>query len=494
MTINSDDYLVGLVKELVKLPSETEWVEFKKDNNNPELIGKYISGLANTSALLGKTKAYVLWGISDDDHEIIGTNFKPETLKVKGEEIENWLLRLLKPKINFKFFSVSIKSKYVVVLEIEPAVKHPVKFMNQEYIRIGSYNKNMNEFPEKERALWRALEKIPFEKVIARENVSNDDIMRLLDYPTYFELLNLNLPDGHKAILDVLESDGLINKCLAGGYNITNLGAILFAKNINDFPNLKRKALRVIQYKGKNRIETQREQVGTRGYASGFEGLIDFITALIPSNEFIGKAIRSDTPMYPDIAIRELVANALIHQDFFETGTGPMIEIFDDRMEITNPGKPLVSVERFLDTAPKSRNESLASIMRRFGICEERGSGIDKVVFHTELFQLPAPLFEVPENSTRTVLFSHKDIEEMDREDRIRACYLHACLQYVQREKMTNKTLRDRFGLDGSKGSMVSRIITAALDSGLIIQRSTSKSKRDTTYVPFWSSSRELND
>jgi hypothetical protein len=100
--------------------------------------------------------------------------------------------------------------------------------------------------------------------------------------------------------------------------------------------------------------------------------------------------------MFPELAVRELVANALIHQDLFVTGAGPMVEIFDDRIEITNPGEPLVDTQRFVDTPLKSRNEGLASLMRRFRICEERGSGIDKVVQQVELFQLPAPLFERP--------------------------------------------------------------------------------------------------
>ncbi len=89
---------------------------------------------------------------------------------------------------------------------------------------------------------------------------------------------------------------------------------------------------------------------------------------------------------YPELAIRELVANALIHQDFFISGAGPMVEIFENRIEITNPGSPLVSTARFIDTPPRSRNETLASMMRRFGICEERGSGIDKVITQVELY------------------------------------------------------------------------------------------------------------
>ena len=102
-----------------------------------------------------------------------------------------------------------------------------------------------------------------------------------------------------------------------------------------------------------------------RWYAVGFEGLVDYISANLPVNEEIGKALRKEIPMYPPIAIREFVANALIHQDFSIGGSSPMMEIFANRMEITNPGKPLIDVFRFIDHTPISRNEKLASL------CEE---------------------------------------------------------------------------------------------------------------------------
>lgn len=81
-----------------------------------------------------------------------------------------------------------------------------------------------------------------------------------------------------------------------------------------------------------------RERCFIRGYANGFEEMISHMNAVVPSNEVITRALRQAVPMYPEIAIRELVANALIHQDFFIGGTGPMVEIFSDRIEITNPG------------------------------------------------------------------------------------------------------------------------------------------------------------
>jgi predicted HTH transcriptional regulator len=278
----------------------------------------------------------------------------------------------------------------------------------------------------------------------------------------------------------------LIRRSDAGGWDITNLGAVLFAKRLDAFHPLRRKAVRVVQYRGTGRTETLREQAGGKGYACGFEGLIGYINGLLPANEVIGEALRKSVPMFPELAVRELVANALIHQDFFVTGAGPMVEIFDDRIEITNPGEPLVDTQRFVDTPPRSRNETLASLMRRFRICEERGSGIDKVVFQVELFQLPAPLFEKPEGFTRTVLFSHKPLSAMDRAERVRACYLHACLRYVMRQPMTNTSVRERFGIAEKNASVASRLLNEAIEAGRIVVEDPAAGTRARSYLPFW--------
>ena len=190
--------------------------------------------------------------------------------------------------------------------------------------------------------------------------------------------------------------------------------------------------------------------------------------------------------MYPELAVRELVANALIHQDFLVTGAGPTVEIFNDRIEITNPGEPLVDTQRFVDNPPWSRNEALASLMRRFGICEERGSGIDKVVFQAEFYQLPAPLFEAPKGFTRAVLFAPKTVASMDKTERVRACYLHACLKRVMQDYLTNASLRERFGIKANNRAIVSRYIREAVDTGMIKAFDEYAGKKMMKYIPFW--------
>ncbi len=483
----SNDYLICLLKELRSLSKETEWVEFKHNYAQHDEMGEYISALANSAALTGKAAGYLVWGIDAENHDVLGTSFRPQKYKIGNEELENWLLKLLTPKINFNFYKLQIEKRVVIILVIERASKHPVQFKGKEFIRVGSYKKPLKDFSEKERELWHIFDMTPFEELDAAENMSPDDVLRLLDYPAYFELLRQPLPDNKKGILERLMSDNMILRNDAGNYNTKNLGAILFAKKLDDFKVLKRKAVRVVVYKGTTKIETVKEQMGAKGYAAGFEGLVEFVNSLIPRNEVIGKALRKDVPMYPEIAVRELVANMLIHQDFFMRGTGPMIEIFSDRIEITNPGKPLVKTERFLDNPPKSRNEALASFMRRIGVCEERGSGVDKVVFETEFYQLPAPLFEVVGDSMRVVLFAHRPWPKMHRKDRVRATYLHACLKHVQRDYLTNSSLRERFGIPKQNSAIVSRTIKEAIeDKAIKLADPESESKRHARYVPIW--------
>jgi ATP-dependent DNA helicase RecG len=217
-----------------------------------------------------------------------------------------------------------------------------------------------------------------------------------------------------------------------------------------------------------------------------WQGLIDYLKTLLPSNEEIGKAFRKEVPMYPELAIRELVANAIIHQDFGLSGTGPMIELFDNRLEITNPGVPLVDTQRFLDSPPQSRNEALASFMRRINVCEERGSGVDKVISQVEVYQLPAPIFEKTERHTRVVLFTYKDFKDMESEDRIRACYQHCCLKYVNRAPMNNTSLRERFRIDEGNSEMASRVIKQAVEAKLIRLYDPNANRKAYRYVPYW--------
>lgn len=476
-----------LIADLLALGGENEWIEFKSDYCEAEEIGEYLSALSNSAALHKKEKAYLVFGVDNASHQIVGTSFNHRQAKVGNEELENWLSRSLSSSLDFRITALNHNGKPLIVFEIPPALHTPVRFQDHEYIRIGSYKKKLKDYPEKERVLWSLLSKKSFEKGISLSNIEPEQVLSLIDYPNFFDLLNQHLPDNRQGILERLEKEKIIIVRHGGLYDVTNLGAILFAKDLDKFEHLARKAVRVIIYKGTSRVETVKELMGNRGYAVGFNGLISYMIDQLPQNEEIGRALRREVKMYPEIAIRELVANALIHQDFMQTGTGPTIEIFQERIEITNPGTPLIDTLRFIDEPPQSRNESLASLMRRLNICEERGSGIDKVVFNAELFQLPAPDFVVTENHTKSILYSYRKLSEMDKKDRIRACYQHACLCWVSHAQMTNTSLRKRFAIDEKNYAMASRIISDSIKAGLIKSAEPeNKSRKHAKYVPFW--------
>ncbi len=482
------NHLEKLLIELTRLTEETEWVEFKINKWSPEDIGKYISAISNSSALHGRETGYIVWGVENSKHTIIGTTFKPRQEKVGNEALENWLVHWLYPRIDFRIHEFNHNGKQVVIFEIPRAIHTPVRFKDCEYIRIGSYTKKLRDHPEKERSLWHILDPLPFEDSIALTNLTVDQVLSLIDYPAFFDVNNLNLPDNSNGIIEQLKKDGVIkDHGVNKKYDIKNLGAILYAKDLRNFDRLARKTIRVIQYRNSTRLETIKEQEGRKGYAIGFEGLIEYINDRLPQNEEIQKALRKEVKVYPEIAVRELVANTLIHQDFTMRGTGPTVEIFNDRIEITNPGTPLIDTMRFIDSPPVSRNEKLASKMRYLNICEERGSGIDKVITYVELFQLPPPDFQVINNHTKAILFALKQFSDMDTPDRIRACYQHAVLCWVSNKNMTNSSLRKRFGIAKENSAIVSRIIKDTCKAGLIKPvNPESTSRKHARYIPFW--------
>ena len=186
------------------------------------------------------------------------------------------------------------------------------------------------------------------------------------------------------------------------------------------------------------------------------------------------------------MVIRELLANALIHQDFTVGGASVMVEIYSNRVEISSPGEPIVPIKHFID-GYQSRNERLADLMRRMGICEEKSSGIDRVVQAAEDYQLPAPNFIKGHQRTIATIYGPKPFKEMDRNDRIRACYQHCCLKYVMSEQITNRSLRERFHLPESKRNtaITTQIILATIKAELIkpYQKASRKSAR---YLPSW--------
>ena len=288
-----------LVEELRKLPNETQWLEFKHNNYEPTMIGQDISALANGAALCEKSCAYMLWGVDDKTHEIVGTDYDLQTVKKGNQELENWLRSLLSRNADFEFHKVKMDAGNVGVLIIYRAANQTVMFEKVDYIRVGSYTKKLNEYPALQAQLWDRIRNTRFEERYAKQDMELADALRLLDFAIYFDICNIPQPTDNNGVAHYMMEEGVIVRQDNGLYAITNLGAILLAKRISDFPRISRKAIRVVQYQGNSRLNMLKEDVAGKGYVVGFEGVIKFIEALIPTQEFIVGALREKKAAYP---------------------------------------------------------------------------------------------------------------------------------------------------------------------------------------------------
>jgi ATP-dependent DNA helicase RecG len=465
------------LEEWLLAPTETERLEFKQATqqyDSTKLL-KYCVALANEGG------GYIVLGVTDKrPRQVVGSQAwsTAEALnKIKAHILQ---------KLRFRVDITELQhpNGRVLVFAVPPRpVGQALEYEGTYLMRVGEELQPMT--PDRLKQIFAEDQEDWFSQP-ARLDASPDDVIALLDTQTYFELLKVPYPTTRDAVLERLQSQDLI-KQTTQGWTINNLAAIVLAKKLDAFSlALARKAPRVVIYEGINKLQTRDDKMGNRGYAVSFEKLVSFVHSAAPQNRFIEEAVRQEVKMFPIQALRELIANALVHQDFLATGASVMIEMYSDRVEISNPGLPPIPVDRFIDEY-RSRNEQLADLMRRFGICEEKGSGIDKVVSAAEVYQLPAPDFRVGETRTTTVLFAYQTFDDMSKSDRIRACYQHCCLLYVSNRQMSNQTLRERFHLSESKTATVSLIIGATKEAGLIkTDDSESTSTRYARYLPFW--------
>ena len=477
--------LRDLVDYLVSLSNEKEWLEFKVNNSKPEVIGERLSALSNSACLLDEPYGYLVYGIEDKNHEIVGTKFNVKSERNGNEDLEMWLLNRLNPRIDIEAAEFDYApGKHISIFRIPAAVNRPVTFLNEAYVRVNTCTKKLSQYPEKEAKIWRNVPKVSFEVGIAKSSVTSADVLALLSTERYFDLLKLPYPTTREAVLDKFASEKYIVPSGAQ-WHITNLGAMLFAKNLSDFDGLNRKAIRVVTYKGKSKLDTLKDEFFMQGYAISIERAIHWIGSQLPTKELIGAALRENESAYPEKSIREIAENMVIHQDFDIQGF-PTVEIFEDRVEFTNSGTPLIEVDRFIDEY-QSRNDLLSDNLRRLGFCEEKGSGMDKAVMSNELFLLPALSIRVQENRTVVIMYARKSWADTNRLERLQACYQHACVKYVSNESMTNQSLRIRFNIEEQNASMVSRIIKEAIKEGLIKEEETgSNSRKFKKYIPYW--------
>jgi predicted HTH transcriptional regulator len=474
-----------LEKSLGKVPSELNEIDWKSDLSPKNYkLCQHISAFANMPG-----GGFLAFGIDNKTATIIGVN------KLNADNIVERLASLCRdgvnPLVKIDHSIETFRGEELLFVYIQESAIKPVhiagKTIEDSFIRSGGTTRKASR--QEVGALMLNSKSPTWEELHASKLVTELEVVTLLEYDKILELLGKPVPTDIKEVLKWLKDEKMLVDVDGKGYYITNFGATAAAKDLNKFDGLARKSVRLIKYEGKNKAGASKEFPGRKGYAVGFEPLINFIQGLLQDSEVIKNALRVDTSIYPEVALRELIANILIHQDFTIRGSGPMIEIFDDRIVFSNPGKLLPSkkIDRLIRTTPESRNEVLASAFRRYNICEERGSGFEKAVIAIELYGLPPLKFEELQNSFQVTMYAPRKYGDMTNDERIEACYQHSIIEYFGNDGFSNTTLRNRFGMHEKQASQISLLIKDAMDVGKIKPKDPDNvSKKFSLYVPYW--------
>lgn len=478
----TDENAKRLLMALLSYRDENEWLEFKANNTSPEVMGERLSALSNMAALLNRSFGYLVYGV-DEGRNIVGT-----TLRIKGETVGNqtmkiWLENLIEPRLSTAFIDVTVDDKRVVIARIPAAKSRPTCFKGVAYCRVGSTTPKLSSRPDIEEELLKLLHYQSEEERIVAQDCSEDDVFAKLDLSAYYAILRQIMPQKSEMVRKFVE-EGFLRLEDHGDYSITLLGALCFARDFDDFPSLSKRAIRFVSYDGVDRLHGNDEIVFKKGYAIIFNDVISSIIHHYRTERF-AQAIRVNVDPYSEIALREAVANMMIHGDLSAMGSGPLIEAFSNRIEFSNPGSLRFDPDRILDVSPDARNHDLADFMHCIGIGDERGSGYDKMLLEAERLGAPSPLVETNSAGVRVVLLPPTSYEEESVLDICRDIYFHCCLRYLNRTPMTNASVRARYGLGNEKTVEISKLIKSLVNQHRI-KPIPNSSRKKMEYIPIW--------
>ena len=465
------------------VPHEINELDWKSAlSSNKERLVEHLIAFANHP-----NGGCLVFGVADDGGHLVGVT------QEQTQEIITKLANLgrdaVEPALILDHAVIDVDGTPLLFVHIREQTNKPVhrrgKSIEEAWIRSGGSTRKASRTEIGSLMLHSQAPR--WEELRASSIKTANEAITSLDLATIAKLLQRPLPEEQGELMRWLTDESMVEPD-GNGYYITNFGGVAAARELVEFDTLSRKRIRVIRYRGTNKVETIDELLGHKGYAVGFEGLIGYLKRVLPHSEVIQQSLREQVSVYPEIALRELIANALIHQDFTVTGAGPTIEIFDDRITFTNPGTLLPSKrpDRLIGTTPESRNELLASKFRLCRICEERGTGFQKVVSAVELFGMPPVLFTPLENSFQVTLYAPRKFAEMSQGERIEACYQHAVLQYYSSQTLTNTTLRTRFKVSERQRNQITNLISDAVGAGRIKRKDDSSGNKFAEYLPYW--------
>ncbi len=470
-----------LEKSLSPLPRELNELDWKAATAKSERMGRHLSAFANYSG-----GGFLVYGVSDEG-DVLGVD--TEKADLFSSQIANWARDLVEPEARTHIFPFEFRGKVLLGVFIEEAFDKPVHLKNRiledSYLRAGGHSRQMTRDEIRQSMMSSRHQR--FEEMPATLPMQIADVWE--QYFDFSEFLKRTRFDSQEQ--DRIHEHLFAHKLLArinGKYHPTNLGVIICAKDFSKLPSYERFSVRITEYADKTKLQAKKDLTISAGISLSLDSIVKTVVDILPHSEIIKNATKHLASVIPPIALRELIINSVMHRDFTKTNSFITIELFSDRIEITNPGGllPDISVDRLIDHPSVCRNEVLSDCMRKIGLAEERGSGVDNALIAIELWGLPPVIFESERDYFKAVILMPRTFNEMSKDERITAAYQHACLNKLMNKKTTNSSLRERFKFTSDETTKVGRLIADALDSGKIKLANPNVSRRDFHYVPYW--------
>lgn len=400
--------------ELLALPTETEWVEFKLNNEKPEEIGEYLSALSNGAALHGKPFGYIVWGIEDGTRRILGTTFQPRRAKVGNEALENWLLRLLTPRIDLTIHEFERDGLPLVLWEVQAANSTPVRFQSDAFIRVGSYKKKLKDFSEKERRLWQLLSGTQQDwsaQIVEAASLDDLDPEALHFARTQYRVKHPQ----HANEVDSWDDVTFLNKakaCIGG--KVTHAALILLGKD--ESSHLLAPAVAQLSWilRNETNVEQDYEHFGLPLILSS-DRILQKVRNLTIRHLPIGTLFPQEVSQYDPWVMRETLHNCIAHQDYTLHGRISLVET-PDSLLFTNMGTFIPgTVEDMIrsDSPPAIyRNKFLADAMVNLNMIDTIGSGIKKMFMAQRQRNFPMPDFDLSKTNQVSVKLTGRILDE----------------------------------------------------------------------------------
>lgn len=402
------------VRTVLDLPTETEWVEFKHNNDNPQEIGEYISAISNGAALHGKRSGYIVWGVEDGTHAVVGTTFRPKQAKKGNENLESWLLHQLNPRIDFTIHEFDHHGAHIVLFEIQAANSAPVRFGSEEFIRVGSYKKKLKDYPEKERQLWRTLSASPEDW--SAQLVEGASLSDLDPEAMAFARAQYRQKHPHQAAeAEKWDDATFLNKAkLSVRGKITRTGLLLLGKA--EAAHLLSPAQARITWvlRDTQKLEMDYQHLDPPFLLAG-DKVLQKIRNLTVRHLPSGTLFPQEVTQYDPWVIRETLHNCIAHQNYAMGGRINVVES-PDTLVFTNLGSFIPgSVEEMIrsDAPPEVyRNPFLAQAMVNLNMIDTIGSGIKRMFTRQRERSFPMPDYELDDPKKVVVRLTGQVLDE----------------------------------------------------------------------------------